>query len=247
MAGVPVVTSAWPEERTHRSLKTLVLKRAIQMWQKIWLRIAATDLFRRPATRIAEFGSAGYKSRVPFAWMNSNGYIASTAEVRWRDLSGAKNVFIGDQVVLFRQDNEEPLWIGEGVELHKDCVVELFPGGKVSFGEKTTVQRSCSFISALAPIMIGSHVQIAPFSAFYSYDHGFGSNDLIARQPITTKGPIVVEDDVWIGYNVVVLSGVRIGKGAVIAAKSVVTRDVPAGAIVAGSPARVLKMRVSNS
>ena len=53
--------------------------------------------------------------------------------------------------------------------------------------------------------------------------------------------PVIVEDDVLIGANVVVLEGVRIGKGAVVAAGAVVTKDVPANAVVAGTPARVIK------
>ena len=59
----------------------------------------------------------------------------------------------------------------------------------------------------------------------------------------TTKGPIIVEDDVWIGRNVTVLSGVRIGKGAVIGAGAVVTKDVPPYSICCGIPARVVKYR----
>ncbi|MBT2290574.1 CatB-related O-acetyltransferase [Paenibacillus albidus] len=58
-----------------------------------------------------------------------------------------------------------------------------------------------------------------------------------------TKGEIIVEDDVWIGMNAIVLSGVRIGQGAVIAAGSVVTSDVPAYSIVGGNPARIIKYR----
>jgi len=195
------------------------------------------------ATRLAEMGSRGYKSRVPFAWTTANGYISSTAEVDRRDLSGARNVFIGDRVTVYRQENDERVVLGEGVELHNDCLIEMFRGGAVSLGDFTTVQRSCSFISALAPISIGSHVQIAAFCAFYSYDHGFAAGKPIYEQALTTKGPIIIENDVWIGYNVVVLSGVRIGEGAVIAAGSVVTRNVPAGSVAAGSPAQVIKMR----
>ena len=59
----------------------------------------------------------------------------------------------------------------------------------------------------------------------------------------TSKGDIVLEDDVWIGYRATVLSGVRIGQGAVVAAGSVVTQDVPAYAIVGGVPAKVLRYR----
>src|SRR6185503_16680288 len=61
-------------------------------------------------------------------------------------------------------------------------------------------------------------------------------------QPLQTKGGITIEDDVWLGHGAIVLSGVRIGKGAVVGAGSVVTRDVPAGAVVAGAPARVIKI-----
>lgn len=60
-----------------------------------------------------------------------------------------------------------------------------------------------------------------------------------------SKGPIVVEDDVWLGFRVTVLSGVTIGRGAVVAAGSVVTKDVPPYAIVGGVPAKVIKYRFS--
>jgi acetyltransferase-like isoleucine patch superfamily enzyme len=60
-----------------------------------------------------------------------------------------------------------------------------------------------------------------------------------ARRPSVAASPIVIEDDVWIGWNATVLKGVRIGAGAVVEPGSVVTRDVPAGARVAGNPARV--------
>lgn len=60
------------------------------------------------------------------------------------------------------------------------------------------------------------------------------------RRPAVETRPVVIEDDVWIGYNATVLKGVRVGAGAVIAPGAVVVRDVPAGAEVAGNPARVV-------
>lgn len=63
--------------------------------------------------------------------------------------------------------------------------------------------------------------------------------------PPKCKGPIVIDDDVWVGYGVTILSGVHIGKGAVVGACSVVTKDVPEYSIVAGNPARIIKMRFS--
>jgi acetyltransferase-like isoleucine patch superfamily enzyme len=218
------------------------------MWRRFWLARAGSDRWRYVATRLAEIGTPGYKYRVALAWQHPNGYISSSAKVRRRDLAGAKNIFIGDDVIVYRQQNDTRVDLGDGVEIHQDCIIELYyDGGGLQIGDRTTVQRCCSFISALAPISIGRDVQIAPLCGFYSYDHGFASNEPISKQPISTKGPIVIEDDVWIGYNVVVLSGVRVGRGAVIAAGSVVTKDVPAGAITAGIPAQVLKMRDDQS
>ena len=65
------------------------------------------------------------------------------------------------------------------------------------------------------------------------------------RFEATSKGDIVVGDDVWIGYGAIILSGVTIGQGAIIAAGSIVTKDVPPYAIVGGNPAKVIKYRFS--
>jgi len=58
-----------------------------------------------------------------------------------------------------------------------------------------------------------------------------------------SKGSIIVDDDVWIGYGATIMSGVRIGQGAIIAAQSIITRDVPPYTIVAGNPAKIVKYR----
>ena len=92
-------------------------------------------------------------------------------------------------------------------------------------------------------VHIGCDVQIAPSCAFYPYDHGILPGELIRRQPLQTHGGITIDDDAWLGVGVIVLDGVRIGKGAVIGAGSVVTRDIPDGAIAVGVPAKVLKGR----
>jgi acetyltransferase-like isoleucine patch superfamily enzyme len=133
--------------------------------------------------------------------------------------------------------------LGDRVQLNRETVIELFAGGQVRLGVDSSVQPRCQFTAAVAPILIGARVQIASYCAFYPYDHGIAPGQPIMNQPLTSKGPIVIEDDAWIGLGVTVLSGVTIGSGAVIGAGAVVTRDVPAGAIVGGNPARVLKFR----
>ena len=86
-------------------------------------------------------------------------------------------------------------------------------------------------------------MQIAPNCAFYPYNHGIEPGKLIQEQPLYSKGDIIVGDDAWLGFGVIVLDGVRIGKGAVVGAGSVVTEDIPDGGIAVGVPARVVKMR----
>lgn len=91
-------------------------------------------------------------------------------------------------------------------------------------------------------IVIGSNVIIAPNVRFHAADHDL-SGDVFSH----TGKPIRVADNVWIGAAAIILPGVSIGEGAVVGAGSVVTRDVPANAIVAGNPARVIRDRDESS
>ena len=68
-----------------------------------------------------------------------------------------------------------------------------------------------------------------------------------SRRPQIISKPVFIEDDVWIGFNAVILKGVRLGQGCVIGAASVVTKDVPANAVVVGNPARILKILPENA
>ncbi len=94
-----------------------------------------------------------------------------------------------------------------------------------------------------AKLTIGNYVQTGPNVAIYAYNHEFSNKHI----PIIDQGyyesDVNIEDDVWIGANSVVLSGVCIGKGAVIGAGSVVTKDIPPYSICAGTPAKVIKNR----
>ncbi len=96
-------------------------------------------------------------------------------------------------------------------------------------------------------IELGDAVRIGAHTSLLAFNHGMADPDTeIFRQPLTSLG-IRVGSDVWIGSHVVVVDGVSIGDRAVIGAGSVVTRDVPAGAIVGGNPAKVLRWRVPGS
>lgn len=92
-------------------------------------------------------------------------------------------------------------------------------------------------------LIIGNYVQTGPNVGFFVANHHY----LDPNKPIKLQGydeaDIIVEDDVWIGANSIITSGVRIGKGAVIGAGSVVTKDIPPLAVAVGSPAKVINYR----
>ncbi|MGV9382467.1 acyltransferase [Nonomuraea sp. NPDC003707] len=91
-------------------------------------------------------------------------------------------------------------------------------------------------------IVLGDAVRIGAHTSLLGFNHGTAPDRPVFRQPTTSKG-IRIGDDVWIGSNVVVLDGVTIGDHAVVGAGAVVTKDVPAWAMVAGNPARRIRDR----
>jgi acetyltransferase-like isoleucine patch superfamily enzyme len=150
-------------------------------------------------------------------------------------------VFVGDQVVIYQAKNGGAVNIGKGSKIHLGTIIETGRRGSLTIGSDSHIQPRCQFSAYVGSIIIGDGVQIAPYSAFYPYNHEFAPGKPIKGQPLQSKGGIVIDDDAWLGVGVIVLDGVRIGKSAVIGAGAVVNRDVPDRTIVAGVPARVLK------
>jgi acetyltransferase-like isoleucine patch superfamily enzyme len=208
------------------------------------MRYAGLSPRGRIATRLATLFCPPYKARSYLARLNSQGYIAPTASICHEDLHLYNNIFIGDRVVIYKAKDGGPVKIGKGTHIHCDTIIETGAGGSLTIGANTSIQPRCQFSAYKGPILIGCGVQIAPNCAFYPYNHGFAPDELIKKQSLQTKGGIVIEDDAWLGFGVIVLDGVKIGKGAVIGAGSVVTHDIPDSAIAVGVPARVVKMRV---
>lgn len=110
--------------------------------------------------------------------------------------------------------------------------------GDVIIGNRTRIGISCVLIG---PVTIGNDVMLAQNIVVSGLNHPYEDVTVpISVQKVTTK-PIVIEDESWIGANAVITAGVTVGKHAVVAAGSVVTKDVPPYSIAAGNPARVLK------
>lgn len=131
----------------------------------------------------------------------------------------------------------------------------LFDVSKVKIGKYTYGKVNAhTFLNDDATLVIGNYCSIAGSAEFlvggeHSTNHLFTypmkQVGLGIGVDTKSKGSIIIEDDVWIGERALILSGVRIGKGAVVGAGSVVTKDVPPYAIVGGVPAKVIKYRFS--
>lgn len=130
--------------------------------------------------------------------------------------------------------------LGARVALRRDVIIG--GGGELRIGARTAINEG-SIISATLSVTIGEDCMLAPRVYVLDVDHRFDSRQI----PIALQGylqaPVVIEDDVWIGAQAVITRGVRIGRGAIVAANSVVTKDIPPYAIAAGAPARVIKFR----
>ena len=127
------------------------------------------------------------------------------------------------------------VWIGDGTKIR--C-----HEGLVEIGDKTVFGQECT-ISAYQRVRIGEQCVIADRAMFIDFDHGVTEVERPIRVQGIYKRDTVVGSNVWIGYGACVLRGVRVGDNAVIGTNAVVTRDVPANAIVGGVPAKVLRMR----
>ena len=111
-------------------------------------------------------------------------------------------------------------------------------GRNISLGPRSVINHGCLLDGRVHPIRIGADVSIGPEAALLTLGHDPRSPTFADR-----GGPMTIGDHVCIGYRAIVLPGLNIGNGAVVGAGSVVTRDVPSFAIVAGNPAQVIGTR----
>ena len=157
----------------------------------------------------------------------------------------SKNVRLGKRMIIL---NPQCIFLGEGVGIGDNS----FLGPIVSFegydyhpqiiiGNHTWVGKNCS-IACIDRVEIGQDVLFAGHVHITDHSHGYKDINIpISKQKLISKGPVIIEDQCWLGYSCEILSGVHVGRHSIVAARAVVTKDVPAYSIVAGNPARVVK------
>lgn len=169
-----------------------------------------------------------------------------------------QGVTIGDSVKLIGRPTVElisgKITIGNGVTLRSDdsgyhtamyhpvrLMVDSSDAARIEIGQGTRINGAS--IHATSLIRIGKNCLIAANVMIVDSDgHGVSLSEREMHNP--KSAPILIEDDVWIAANAIVLKGVTIGRGAVIAAGSVVVKDVPPMTLVGGNPARIIKSLV---
>ncbi len=225
-----------------------IAKTARDVATRAWVRSMVQLSDYVPGTmRLAEWGFRSYKDKRRMRrFLGERSYISSRAQVDCPGFTLGPRCFIDDYVTIYADPKAEGrVEFADRVHVYRWSIIELGAGpGSLFVDSQTAIQSSCVINPLVSDIIIGKHCMIAAKCAFVSYQHEAGSIERPMReQPLTSRGDIVLEDDVWLGLQVCVMDGVTIGKGAVVGAGSVVTKDIPAYTVAAGVPARVIRER----
>ena len=165
---------------------------------------------------------------------------ASVTVLRGGTLEIGRDTRIARGVVI-RVAEGARLTIGERAVINQDVRLDVV--GTLSIGDDCLI-NSYGMLYCEGQMVVGNDVLMGPWVFLADVTHRFDSTEIPIRlQGLSKPAPIIIQEDAWLGARVSVSPGVTIGKGAVIGANAVVTKDVPPGSVAAGVPARVVKNR----
>jgi len=159
-----------------------------------------------------------------------------------------RKIWIGDYVLLKRNCEllasakapEKAIVVGGHTEIHEDCVLITY-ANSIIIGEYCSLNRRSIIYGG--GVTIGNMVRISPMVMITTNNHIFSDRDQPIIEQGVVCGEIAIDDDVWIGANATILPGIKVGKGAVVGAGAVVTKDISPYTVVAGVPAKVIGKR----
>ncbi len=172
--------------------------------------------------------------------------LAYTARNRGKFKHLGEGAFLSRDLIL---RGPEFISLGAGASVGRGCSLTAWDAAGVGtvaleIGENTSIGEG-AHITAANRISIGNNVLFGKYITVSDNSHGAVALAEIEtppiRRPLVSKGPVVIEDNVWIGDKATILAGVTVGRGAIVAANAVVTRDVPPACMVAGAPAKLVK------
>lgn len=172
--------------------------------------------------------------------VGSNVYISPKSKIRgYKQLEIDNNVLIDDLVKVDIEGNDSLFKLNDNTSINRGSSIYI-KNSKFILEDKSFINEFCT-VYALANIKIGKNVMIGPKCNIIAANHNYQDTDKdMIEQGYTAKG-IAIEENVWLGANVTILDGVHIKSGSIIAAGSVVTKDIPKNSIYGGVPAKFIK------
>lgn len=161
-------------------------------------------------------------------------------------IQAKKNLYIGPHVRIIPLSYFN---VGSNVTIAQgsilDCGGQIWCDfkGRIEIGTGTYIGYNCVLLGG-GEILIGQKVLIGPNTVITSQGHYFNDSNKFIRDQKTLLKKVIIEDDVWIGANCSILPGVTIGKGSIVGAGAVVTKDIPPYCIAVGVPAKVIASRL---
>lgn len=198
--------------------------------------------------RLGDFGYLGRYCNIGIAESSkfeamANVHIASKSTILINkncSLKVGSNFKLGESARMYIQNN----WhFGNDVKIETHCAIfarEPGTSGKLVIGNGSHI-GDYSVIDLVNDVTLGNDVALGPNCTLYTHDHGYTNKNVAAWKGEIVSKPIVINDGAWIGSGVTILPGVIIGKRSVVAAGSVVTKNVEAETIWGGIPAKLIK------
>lgn len=174
-----------------------------------------------------------------FSWIPTPvGIVLRLCAWRWFFARcGSARFGVGQTIAAMRN-----IELGNGVRIGRGCFLTA-ASGQLVLGDNVAVSPCVNIGADNGHVEIGSHTAIGPGTVIRAANHAFARQDVPIMSQGHRPGKVFIEDDVWIGANCVILPDVRIGRGAVVGAGAVVTRNVAPFSIVGGVPAREIGRR----